>query len=179
MYRHFVEVADEGGLPVMLYNVPSRTGVSLTAETIERLAEHDDVVAIKEASADMTLATRIAADAGDDIQMLSGDDFTTYPLVAIGGTGCVSVASNLVPGPMSDLVAATRRGDLQKARRLHQKIQPLARLLFAKPNPVPTKLAASILGWCQPDVRGPLCVPSEDFRGLMEDMLREYGLIDS
>lgn len=178
MYRHFVEVADEGGLPVMLYNVPSRTGVSLTAETVERLAEHDQIVAIKEASADMRLATRIAADAGDDIQMLSGDDFTTYPLIAVGGTGCVSVVSNLVPGTMSDLVTAARDGDIERARRLHQKIQPLARLLFSEPNPVPTKLAASILGWCEPDVRGPLYVPSEDVRGLMKDMLEDYGLLE-
>ncbi len=177
MYRHFVEVADEGGLPVVLYNVPSRTGVSLSAETIARLAEHERIVGIKEASADMTLATRIADDAGDDLQMMSGDDFTTYPLVAIGGTGCVSVVSNLDPGTMSELVEAARDGEVERARQLHQKIQPLARLLFAKPNPVPTKLAASILGWCRPDVRQPMYVPSEDFRELMEDLLEEYGLL--
>lgn len=176
MYRHFWRVAEQGGLPVMLYNVPSRTGVSLEADTVARLAEHDDIVAIKEASGDMRLVSRILEEAGDDIQVLSGDDFTTYPLLALGGTGCVSVVSNLDPGTMSDLVAAGSRGDVEAARRLHRKIQPLARTLFAEPNPAPTKLAASILGWCEADVRAPMYVPSEDFAGLMEDLLEDYGL---
>jgi 4-hydroxy-tetrahydrodipicolinate synthase len=177
MYRHFKEVADNGGLPVVLYNVPSRTGVSLTAETVARLAKHDNIVGIKEASADMTLVTRIADDAGDNLQLMSGDDFTTYPLVSIGGTGCVSVVSNLDPGTMSELVETADNGDVDRARELHQKIQPLARMLFAKPNPVPTKVAASLLGWCEPDVRPPLYLPSEDFADLMEDMLEDYGLL--
>lgn len=176
MYRHFWRVAERGGLPVVLYNVPSRTGVSLEADTVARLAEHDDIVAIKEASGDMRLVSRILEEAGEDIQVLSGDDFTTYPLVALGGSGCVSVVSNLDPETMSDLVSAASRGDLETARRLHQKIQPLARVLFAEPNPAPTKLAASILGWCDADVRAPMYVPSEDFAGLVEDLLDEYGL---
>ncbi len=177
MYRHFIEVADHGGLPVVLYNVPSRTGVSLTAETVARLAKHDNIVGIKEASADMTLVNRIDDDAGDNLQLMSGDDFTTYPLVSIGGTGCVSVVSNLDPGTMSELVEAADNGDVDRARELHQKIQPLARMLFAKPNPVPTKVAASLLGWCEPDVRPPLYLPSEDFADLMEDMLEDYGIL--
>jgi 4-hydroxy-tetrahydrodipicolinate synthase len=177
MYRHFIEVADNGGLPVVLYNVPSRTGVSLTAETVARLAKHDNIIGIKEASADMTLVTRIADDAGDKLQLMSGDDFTTYPLVSIGGTGCISVVSNLDPATMSELVEAADTGDVERARELHQKIQPLGRMLFAKPNPVPTKVAASLLGWCEPDVRPPLYLPSEDFADLMEDMLEDYGLL--
>lgn len=178
MYRHFAEVAEHGGLPIVLYNVPSRTGVSMSAETVDRLAQLDRIIGIKEASGDMRLVSRIAAQAGDDLQLMSGDDFTTFPLVALGGTGCVSVAGNLDPGTMSELVAATHRGDLERARRLHHKIQPLARALFSEPNPIPTKMAASILGWCEPDVRGPLYVPSEDFADLMEDLLRDYGLLD-
>ena len=177
MFRHFTEIADHGGLPVVLYNVPSRTGVSMTAETVARLAEHEDIIAIKEASGDMRLDTRIVEEADDDIELLSGDDFTTYPQLAVGGVGCISVVSNLDPGTMSDLVAAANRGDLETARRLHQKIQPLARLLFSEPNPVPTKVAASLLDWCEPDVRPPLYVPSEDFADLMEDMLEDYGLL--
>lgn len=174
LYRHFHEIAEQGGLPVMLYNVPSRTGVFLSAETVARLAEDDDIVALKEASGDMRLGTRIVEEAGDDLQLFSGDDFTTYPLVAIGAAGCVSVASNVIPGPMSELVAAARTGDIERARRLHRKIQPLTRMLFSEPNPVPTKLAASILGWCEPDVRPPLYVPSEDVRDLLEEMLHEH-----
>ncbi len=177
MYRHFVEVADRGELPVVLYNVPSRTGVSLEAETVGRLAEHDDIVAIKEASGDMRLVSRIIEETGDDLQVLSGDDFTTYPLVALGGQGCISVVSNLEPGTMSALVHRALEGDRERARKIHQKIQPLARMLFAEPNPVPTKVAASVLGWCEPDVREPLYTPSEEFRALMENFLDEYGLL--
>lgn len=177
MYRHFIDVANNGGLPVVLYNVPSRTGVSFTAETVARLAEHDNIIGIKEASGDMRLVTRIAEEANDEIQLLSGDDFTTYPLVAIGGTGCISVVSNLDPGTMSELVHSTARGDIERAQKLHQKIQPLARMLFSKPNPVPTKVAASILGWCEPDVRAPLYVPSEDYVDLIDDLLEDYGLL--
>jgi 4-hydroxy-tetrahydrodipicolinate synthase len=125
----------------------------------------------------MRLDTRIVEEADDDIELLSGDDFTTYPQLSVGGVGCISVVSNLDPGTMSDLVAAANRGDLETARRLHQKIQPLARLLFSEPNPVPTKVAAALLGWCEADVRPPLYVPSEDFADLMEDMLEDYGLL--
>jgi len=176
MYRHFTEVAQNGELPVVLYNVPSRTGVSMSAETVARLAEHDEVIGIKEASGDMRLVSRIVEKAGDDLQLLSGDDFTTFPLLALGGRGCISVVSNLDPGTMSELVDAANRGDLERARSLHHDVQPLARLLFSEPNPIPTKVAASILGLCEPDVRAPLYVPSEDVADLIEDMLRDYGL---
>ncbi|MFB6264731.1 MAG: 4-hydroxy-tetrahydrodipicolinate synthase [Bradymonadaceae bacterium] len=176
MYRHFVEVADRGGLPVVLYNVPGRTGVSLEATTVAKLAEHENIVAIKEASGDMTLDTEILEQAGDQIQLLSGDDFTTFPLVALGGKGCISVVSNLDPWTMSELVAAARDGDLETARRMHQKIQPLARALFARPNPVPTKTAAALLGWCRAEVRPPLYTPSEEFREDLRGVLDDYGL---
>ena len=119
----------------------------------------------------------VRTECGDDIQLLSGDDFTTYPQMAIGGVGCVSVVSNLDPQTMSELVAAGTAGDVERARRLHQKVQPLARMLFSEPNPVPTKVAASILGWCKPDVRAPLYVPSEDFIDLMGDIIEDYGLL--
>lgn len=177
MLRHFRQVADEGGLPVVLYNVPSRTGVSLEADTVARLAEHENIIGIKEASADMRLDTRIVEEAGDNIQLLSGDDFTTFPLLTVGGVGCVSVASNLDPGTMSELVASANAGDLEKARRLHLKIQPLARMLFAEPNPVPAKTAAWLLGWCKADVRAPLYTVSEDFAELMREILENYGLL--
>jgi 4-hydroxy-tetrahydrodipicolinate synthase len=177
MYRHFTKIADEGGLPVVLYNVPSRTGVSLEAETVARLAEHDQIVAIKEASGDMRLVSRIVEKAGDDLQVLSGDDFTTYPLVALGGQGCISVVSNLDPGAMSELVEAAQVGDRERAKELHRQITPLARTLFAEPNPVPTKLAASMLGWCEPDVREPLYPPSDEFRESMGEALDDYGLL--
>lgn len=177
MYRHFRRVADRGDLPVVLYNVPSRTGVSLDAETVARLARHDRIVGIKEATGDMRLGSRIHEEAGDDIALMSGDDFTTLPLLSVGGQGCVSVVSNLDPQIMSNLVDLANRGKMDGARQRHQKMLPLARLLFAKPNPVPTKTAAWLMGWCQPDVRAPLYTPSQDYSELMRDMLEDYGLL--
>ena len=176
MLRHFREVADEGGLPVVLYNVPSRTGVSLTADTVAELAQHNAIVAIKEASADLALDTAIRAATPDDFALLSGDDFTTFPLVAIGGQGCISVVSNLAPGKMSQMCHAALQGDFETAREIHLAIQPLARALFSKPNPIPTKAAAHMLGWCGPTLRGPLYEPGDDFKAELRKALDAFGL---
>ena len=177
LLRHFREVADEGGLPVVLYNVPGRTGVSLAADTVARLAEHEAIVAIKEASADMALGSAIRANTSDDFALLSGDDFTTFPLVAIGGQGCVSVVSNLVPGDMSKMCAAALDGDFETARQIHLGIQPLARALFRKSNPIPVKAAANMMGWCGPNFRGPLYDPDDDFKEELGNALHAYGLV--
>ncbi len=177
MLRHFRTVADEGGLPVVLYNVPSRTGVSLDAPTVTKLAEHNAIVGIKEASADMALDSQIRAGTPDDFVLLSGDDFTTFPLIAIGGQGCVSVVSNLCPGDMSAMCDAALEGDFEKARKIHLAIQPLARALFRKPNPIPVKIAAHQLGWCGPTLRGPLYEPGDEFKEMVNDALTAYGLL--
>src|SRR5690606_34882531 len=116
LYRHFATIADEGGLPVVVYNVPGRTNISLTAKTIARLAAHGNIVGVKEASGDMVLATQIFEQIGDSIAMLSGDDFTTFPFLALGGQGCISVVSNLDPGAMSQMCALANRGDWAGAR---------------------------------------------------------------
>lgn len=176
LLRHFREVADEGGLPVVLYNVPGRTGVSLSAETVARLSEHNAIVGIKEASADMALDSAIRASTPDDFALLSGDDFTTFPLIAIGGQGCVSVLSNLCPGDMSRMCTAAVEGDFEKARRIHLAIQPLARALFRKTNPIPVKTAAHLLGWCGPTLRGPLYEPDDEFKQSLQIALDAYGL---
>ncbi len=178
MRRHFETVADDGGLPVVLYNVPSRTGVSLTAATVAGLSEHDDIVAIKEASADMTLDTDIHRLSDEDFQLMSGDDFTTFPLLSVGGNGCVSVVSNILPGIMSDLVHAAVDGEASRARRLHEDIQSLANTLFCRPNPVPTKTALSLLGLCTPEVRAPLYEPDDEALASIRAELLDYGLID-
>lgn len=176
LFRHFTQVADEGGLPVVLYNVPGRTVRSFTPDTVGRLAEHDNIVAIKEATGDMTFDTEVLEAVDGKIDVLSGDDFTTFPLLACGGTGCVSVVSNLDPAAMSKMCDAALEGDYETARRLHMKIQPLARALFSAPNPVPTKTIASKLGWCASDVRAPLYDVSDDVRATLETIASDYGL---
>lgn len=175
LFRHFSSVADKGGLPVVLYNVPGRTVTSLTPATVGRLAPHENIVAIKEATGDMRFDTEVIAQADGQINILSGDDFTTFPLIACGGSGCVSVVSNLDPAAMSQLCAAALDGDYECARRIHLKIQPLARALFSAPNPMPTKTIAAMLDWCAPDVRGPLYEATDAQRSALGDTLKSYN----
>lgn len=179
LLRHFTQVADEGDLPVVLYNVPGRTVVSLHESTVAALARHPQIIGIKEATGDMAYDTRlfeaIAPDA-EGFALLSGDDFTTMPFVAMGGHGCISVVSNLDPGAMSAICALSAAGELEQARALHLKIQPLARALFAQPNPVPTKHIAAMLGWCSAEVRAPLYPCDEDFVDSLAILVNAYGL---
>jgi 4-hydroxy-tetrahydrodipicolinate synthase len=178
MQRHFTAIADEGGLPVVLYNVPGRTAVSLTPETCAALARHERIIAVKEATADMIFDTKIVElTRGLDFTLLSGDDFTTMPLVACGGKGCISVVSNLDPGVMSRICHATLEHKLDEALALHLKIQPLARALFALPNPVPVKEAAAMLGWCSAELRPPLYGSDAAQLQTLRDALLAYGLL--
>lgn len=177
---HFEEVANKGKLPVMLYNVPGRTVVSLEPATIVKLARHEQIIGIKEATGNMLFDTNMIESLGElanNFALFSGDDFTTMPFVAMGGDGCISVVSNLLPGTMHELVEVTKRGELDAARKLHIDIQRLARILFANPNPVPTKEAASMLGWCEHHVRAPLQNSEQSFLGELEQVLASYGTL--
>lgn len=174
LFRHFSSIADEGGLPVVLYNVPGRTVASLTPATVGRLAPHENIVAIKEATGDIKFGSEVIEEVGDQIVVLSGDDFTTFPLIACGGIGCISVVSNLDPAAMSQMCAAALSGDYERARQLHLKIQPLARALFSAPNPMPTKTIAAMLDWCAPDIRGPLYEASDAQRAALSETLKNY-----
>ncbi len=175
LVRHFTQVADEGGLPVVLYNVPGRTVVSLSPQTIATLAEHPNIIAVKEATGDMVFDTRMIEEVGSsEFRFLSGDDFTTMPFVALGGHGCISVVSNLLPGMMSELVAATTAMEMERARTIHARISSLVRVLFARPNPVPTKEIAARLGWCSAEVRGPLANSDQGFVDSLDAVLEQF-----
>lgn len=156
LLAHFRAVADEGGLPVMLYNVPGRTGTNMTAETTLALAEHDNIVAIKEASANLDQMQAILAGAPDDFLVLSGDDAWTQPLMMLGGHGVVSVAGNVVPRQVAALVDATARRDVEGSHSLQARLLPLFEQLFCTANPIPVKRAAALLDHARPDVRLPL-----------------------
>lgn len=173
---HFTKVADEGGLPVVLYNVPGRTVISMTPQTIAELATHRNIVAVKEASADMTLDTEVLASVPEDFAVLSGDDFTTFHLVAMGAQGCISVVSNLAPAMMSEMVSSLRSGNLERARELHHKVVPLAKVLFSDANPVPTKAAAKMLGWCTDVARAPLYRPDQALETRVKAALEAAGI---
>lgn len=177
--RHFETVANDGGLPVVLYNVPGRTVISMTVDVVANLAKHPNIIAIKEATGNMKFDAEIfeAVAGTEGFSLLSGDDFTTMPFVASGGHGCISVLSNLDPGLMSELCEVSAQGNLERARALHLKIQPLARALFERSNPVPTKALAALLGWCTDEVRAPLFPAEDAFVDQLASVARAYGLL--
>jgi 4-hydroxy-tetrahydrodipicolinate synthase len=159
--RHFLTIADAVDLPVVLYNIPGRTGVVLTIETIERLAGHENIVAIKEATGSLELAGRIRE--RTDLTILSGDDPLTLPLATMGATGVISVLGNLLPDRVAGLCRAILAGDWETAKAEHQSLVPIARgLLALDTNPVPVKTALQILDRDTGAVRLPLCPPPPD-----------------
>lgn len=173
LYRHFVAVAEATSLPLILYNIPGRTGLTMTAETTARLAEHPRIVGTKEATLSMNLAMDVMTLCGEDFCVLSGDDPVTLPLISLGGRGVISVASNVAPAAVSDMVRAALDGDWDRARELHYALLPLFRALFVETNPIPVKAAASLLGLCSDEMRLPM-VPLagenlETLRRVMEE----------
>ncbi len=177
---HFRAVADDGDLPIVVYNVPSRTGTNVDADTFLRLAEHPRVVAVKEASGNLEQMARICRDRPRDVAVLAGDDAWTLPLLAMGGDGVVSVASNEIPGELVALCAAARAGDWEAARRTHERWLPLFLANFAgAPNPVPAKAALVMMGLLEHDtVRAPLLTLDPDARAAMAVTLRALGLVE-
>jgi 4-hydroxy-tetrahydrodipicolinate synthase len=176
---HFRAVADEGDLPILVYNVPSRTGSNVPADVFLRLAEHHRVIAVKEASANLEQIATICRDRPLDVAVLAGDDAWTLPVLALGGDGVVSVASNEIPGEMTSLCAAARAGDWETARRIHERWLPLFLANFrGGPNPVPAKAALRAMGLLPSDaLRPPLLPMTENDRAQLHDTLRQVGLL--
>ncbi len=161
LYQHFVACAESTDLPIILYNVPSRTNCDLRNETVFRLAKHSQIVAIKDATGDMRRASQLLDAVGDAISILSGDDFTALPLIALGGHGVISVVSNALPKSMAQMCRAARQGEWAKARDLHFQIMKLTELLFVETNPSPIKKVLALRGEIGPTVRLPLMSPTE------------------
>jgi 4-hydroxy-tetrahydrodipicolinate synthase len=178
---HFRAVADDGDLPIVVYNAPSRTGANVDAATFLRLAEHPRVIAVKEASGNLEQIARICRDRPRDVAVLAGDDAWTLPVLALGGDGVVSVASNEIPGELVTLCAAARAGDWEAARRTHDRWLPLFLGNFrGGPNPVPVKAALSLMGLLESDaVRAPLLPLDPDARAEMAVTLRSLGLVET
>ena len=175
---HFRAVADAVDCDVMLYNVPGRTGVSLTATTVANLAAHPRIRALKEATGNVAFTSEIRdalALQSRTLDILSGDDATYFPLLAVGGAGVVSVASNLFPRAMVALQKATEQGNWSQARQLHERFYPLFRDLFVESNPVPVKAAFEWLGFCSGTVRAPLAGLSDSSLTLLATSLERCG----
>ena len=156
LYRHFAAIAESTSLPIVLYNIPGRTSVTVSAETTARLAEIPNIVGTKEATHSMDMASDIRRLCGEKFDILSGDDSLTLPLMSLGGRGVISVAANVAPAVVSDMVNALLEGDFERGRELHYDLLPLCRALFVETNPIPVKTAASILGLCSDEMRLPM-----------------------
>ena len=176
LYAHFAKIAENVDLPLVIYNVPGRTGRNVEPETIERLAKIGPIVAVKEASGSLDQVSDLLV--RTDLTILCGDDSLTLPMLAVGAEGVVSVVANLVPKDVIALLAAFGRGDLAEAQRWHKKLFPLCRdLLGVAANPIPVKLALAMLGRGNGELRLPLCPPDERGRESLRRSLTRYGLL--
>ncbi len=178
LFEHFRAVAKSVNIPIILYNIASRTGVNIEPETIARLAQEcGNIVAVKEASGSLDQMSRIKLLCGPKFDLISGDDSLTLPLMAIGGTGIISVVANIVPHDVARMCAEFEKGNLKKAQELHFKLLPLIKAMFIETNPGPVKTAMGMLGLCEPDLRLPMVPVSDENAAKLKKALKEYGLL--
>jgi len=177
IYQHYKTLASEVALPQVLYNVPGRTGVNMTAATTVRLAEFDNIVAIKEASGSLTQVSEILARAGDRIDVVSGDDFMTFPMMCCGAKGVISVSANAIPRQVKEMVEAVSNADYSMARRRHLELLEFHTAMFIESNPVPVKTTLELMGKIQANVRLPLVAMGDETLERLKVILKKYALI--
>jgi len=177
LYQHYRTIAEEVPIPIIIYNIPGRTGTNLLPETLARLAEIKNIVGVKEASGSLKQMSDVIQLCGLDFDVISGDDIFTLPLLAIGGKGVISVISNVVPADMAKMVDVFAAGDLEQARALHYRMAPLIDVLFIETNPIPVKAALAMMGKIEYELRLPLCRMSEKNEGTLKKVMQDYGLI--
>jgi 4-hydroxy-tetrahydrodipicolinate synthase len=177
LFQHFQAIADSTPLPIMLYNVPSRTGVNIEVSTVTRLAGVPNIVGIKEASGNVGQMCDICQAVPADFIVLSGDDVLTLPLMAVGGRGIISVVSNEIPAEMVRMVDAAERGDFASARAVHSRIMPLMQVNFVEANPVPVKAAMAAMGLLEEVYRLPICSPRPESRERILRVLKRLELL--
>ena len=177
IYQHYKRLAGEVALPQVLYNVPGRTGVNMAADTTARLAEFANIVAIKEASGDLTQVGQILAKAGDKIDVISGDDFLTFPMMCCGAKGVISVSANAIPKQVKDMVEAVLNGDYRTGCKLHLELLEFHTAMFIESNPVPVKKTLELMGKIEAGVRLPLVEMNEATLTKLKSVLQKYKLI--
>jgi 4-hydroxy-tetrahydrodipicolinate synthase len=178
LFRHFRAVCESVRIPIVIYNIPGRTGVNILPETIERIAQAcPNFTAVKEATGSIDQASDILLRCGKQVSVLSGDDSLTLPILAVGGRGVISVISNIVPRDVAELCRLYLAGDAVQALALHRKLLPLTRAMFVETNPIPVKTAMNMLAMPAGELRLPLCEPSEPNRQRIAAALKDYGLL--
>jgi 4-hydroxy-tetrahydrodipicolinate synthase len=177
LYRHYRAVAEAAKMPLVLYNVPGRTAVNMLPSTVARLAEINNIVGLKEATGDMKQVSEVIRLCGNKITVLSGDDFTTLPLMALGGKGVISVTANVAPKLVSQMCSFWEKGKFAEARKLHYKLEPLNASMFIETNPIPVKTALALMGKIREEFRLPLCEMAPANREKLKKVLRELKLV--
>ena len=175
LFLHYEKVAGAVDIPIILYNVPSRTGISILPETVAELSKIKNIIGIKEASGSLNQVSEILSLC--DITVLSGDDSLTLPILSVGGTGVVSVVANIAPKRVANLVHSYRDGKIEEARKLHLKLFPLCRAMFLETTPIPVKTALGLMKLIEPELRLPLAKMSEEKEGKLKKILENYGLV--
>ena len=179
LYHHFSSIADAVDLPIVLYNVPSRTSVNMVSETVVRLAKVENIVGIKEASGSLQAISKIIDNCGKDFTVLSGDDPLLWPILAIGGKGVISVTANILPAKVAALCKAAAIGDIAGARSLHYELMDINDSLFIDTNPIPVKAALHLMGKIENELRGPLIKLSKDTLERLKKAMACHGLLAS
>ncbi len=177
LYLHYKTVAENIHIPLVLYNVPGRTSVNILPSTVVRLSEVDNIVGIKEASGSLNQVSEIIGGAKEGFSVISGDDFLTLPMMAIGGTGVISVTANVVPGLIARQYDAFVEGQLEEARELHHKLFKLHLAMFYETNPIPVKTALALMGLIEEEFRLPLCKISDSSKEKLKGILEGMSLI--
>jgi len=177
LIAHCRAIADAVDLPLILYNIPGRTGINMLPETLAAIADHPNIVGMKEATGNLEQMTHDIVLCGARLSFLSGDDTLTLPLMAVGGKGVISVVANIVPRDVADLTRAFLSGDWKRARELHLKLFPLCQAMFCETNPIPVKTAMALMGMINGELRLPLCPMSEANLSKLKAAMRAYGLI--
>ncbi len=177
LLEHCRAIADAADLPLILYNIPGRTGVNMLPETLAQLADHPNIVGVKEATGNLEQMTQDIVLCGNKLNYLSGDDTLTLPLMAVGGGGVISVVANIVPRDVADMTHAFLGGDWKRACELHLKLFPLCQAMFYETNPIPVKTSLAMMGQIREEFRLPLCAMSDVNRKRLEAALRSYGLL--
>ena len=178
LYQHFKKIAESVDLPIILYNIASRTGVNILPETIQRLSRIKNIIGVKEASGNLDQMSQIHALCGKDFDLISGDDSLSLPILAIGGTGVISVISNIVPKDVADMVSKFKKGDIDGARKMHYKLLPLVKAIFIETNPGPVKTAMALLGMIDDgSMRLPMASMSGENLARLKKALKDYNLL--